>query len=319
MRKKILVIGSSGFIGTNLIEKLTQNEEDWDVYGIDITLRKQFDNFKFYSWDLNNSVSDKIITGLRGIDYVVNLASETNQKAFISNPKNGIQQNINIMLNVLDLVRRINPKKFIHLSTQEVFGSTPENYSNKEYDTHLPSNPYIASKSSQEQICFSYWRSYNIPLIILSCSSVFGEYQNKQKFIPSTIKKIFNYEEVDIRASGVFKTIASRKYLYVKDLIDTIVYIIDKITPNEYKDSRTTIVVPTRINVSGDTMIDNLEIAKLISKHTNKPLYYKLVDFNQEGNYFNIINSSENSFVNLKKESFEDALVKTIKWNLSGR
>ncbi len=159
----------------------------------------------------------------------------------------------------------------MHVSTDEVFGPY-ENEKFVEWDTHLPSNPYSASKAAQEDIIFAYWRTYDVPVSIINIMNLVGEAQNSEKFTPMVIGKIMNNEQVDIHTYNGDK-IGRRYWLHSGNQASALLHVLD--LPVVFaKDSDK----PNKFNVSGDAEYSNLEWAQKIADILDKDLTYQLVD-----------------------------------------
>lgn len=327
---KVLVTGSGGFVGSHIVDYLFSHT-DWYIIGIDSfahkgdplrlidfnqTINKRYD--VFYC-DLNSPISSRLKDKIGSIDYIINVASESHVDRSISDPVTFIQNNINLMLHILEYSKEVKPKKFIHISTDEVYGEATLHQKHKEWDFHLPSNPYSASKSSQEQIAIAYWRTYDIPLIIVNCMNMFGETQDPEKFIPKTISSILKKEKLPIFSTNGY--IGKRYYLYVQNLSDALLHILNNINIISYDSQIETICLPERFNISGDIEIDNLSLAKEISYIMNKELSYELVDtsYVRRGydKSYSLDDSKIISYGRNPPFSFKKSLTKTIFWTLN--
>lgn len=330
--KKILITGSAGFVGSHIVEHLLINT-DWIIIGIDsfkhkgdslrITDSNESKNnrYQVYYCDLNAPISKRLKDKIGHIDYILNVASESHVDRSIEEPVTFIQNNVNLILNILEYCREVKPEKFIQISTDEVYGAAIEPYKHEEWDIHLPSNPYSASKSAQEQICISYWRTYNVPLIITNTMNMFGERQDIEKFIPKVIRMVYNGEVVPIH--GTTSYIGKRHYLHARNLADALLFIIKNVKVKKYYDIEDRIVLPERFNIAGDVEVDNLELAKIISNIMNKELKYELIDFHSarpgHDRRYALDNSKIKSYGWECPISFEKSLNKTIQWTLENR
>jgi dTDP-glucose 4,6-dehydratase len=191
--KRILVTGIGGFVGSHFAEHILKNT-DWEIVGID-SFRNKGDSLRLrhlakeprltvHTHDLQAPISDRMIEVIGSIDYVINIASDSHVDRSISDPVPFVENNVALILNVLEYCRRVKPSKLIQCSTDEVFGPALEGTAHTEWYPILPSNPYAASKAAQNAIAISYWRTYNVPLIITHCMNMIGERQDKEKFIP---------------------------------------------------------------------------------------------------------------------------------------
>src|SRR4051812_24287076 len=177
---KCLITGVAGSIGVHMLAHIMHNT-DWHVIGIDSFRHKgEFDRLTevckdhpewrkritIITHDLTAPFTDRQLKRLESVDYVIHLASLSDVQGSIDDPVPFIRNNVDITLNTLELARKIKPKAFIQFSTDEVYGSAENGHGHKEWETILPSNPYSASKASQEAIAIAYWRSYGAPVII---------------------------------------------------------------------------------------------------------------------------------------------------------
>ena len=185
--KNIIVTGGLGFIGSNLVKLLIK--KGYKVFVVDkLTYAGNLKNLdlikkvKVYKTDINNRKEiDKIIKKHKP-STIFNLAAETHVDRSITGPKNFIKSNILGVFNLLEVLR-INKKKikFIHISTDEVFGDIKNGKYSKEEDRYFPSSPYSSSKAASDLIIHSYYRTYKLPVLITNCCNNFGPNQNKEK------------------------------------------------------------------------------------------------------------------------------------------
>ena len=176
---------------------------------------------------------------------------------------------------MLELARKVKPKLFLQFSTDEVYGSVPDGYSSKEWDAIVPSNPYSASKAAQEALAISYWRTYGVPVIITNTMNVYSSTQDWEKFIPLCVKRIETGEEIKIHAYPDKKRAGTRFYIHADSVAEAIKFIIDNVPPKTHPQADR----PERINIVGETEIDNLSLALEIGKTLDKAVKYELVDF----------------------------------------
>lgn len=321
--KRVLVTGSAGFVGSHFVDHILKNT-DWEIIGID-SFRHRGDSLRIadsnryhiYTCDLNSPISYRLAHLMGKIDYIVNFASDSHVDRSIEKPVEFIQNNVNLILNILEFSRYAQPEKFIQISTDEVYGPAPEGTFHQEWSTILPSNPYAASKAAQEAIATSYWRTFKIPLILTNTMNMFGQRQDKEKFIPLLISKIWKGEEVTIHGSESY--IGKRFYLHARNLADAILFLILGKAPQKYFDSFTPII-PDRYNVVGEIELDNLKLAQMIASILDKPLKYQLVDFHaarpgHDRRY--ALDGNKISHLGWKQpKNFEESLKSTIEWTL---
>lgn len=225
--------------------------------------------------DLTAPFNVEIQRKLRNIDHVFHLAALSDVDLSIYNPAWVIQNNVNSTLNLLEWAREKPIKSFIYFSTDEVYGPAEVGHFHKEGEPHQPSNAYAASKAACEDICFAYWRSYGLPLVITNTMNNFGEMQSSSKF-PSMVQRALNNGE-EVTIHGTEEKIGSRFYIHSRNAASALRFILEKTTPHRHTDGE--IDQPDQYNIVGELEYDNLEFAKLIADIMGKELQYKLVDF----------------------------------------
>lgn len=284
---KVLITGVAGFVGSHLLEHILVNT-DLDVVGIcswehkgspeRITDSKHYQankhRVRIITHDLNSPLTDSLIAKIGPIDYVFNLASDSHVDRSITDPVPFIRNNVNVALSMLEYACKAKPKLFLQFSTDEVYGAAPDGVDFKEWDTILPSNPYAASKAAQEAIAISYWRTYGVPVVITNCMNIFGERQDKEKYVAKTIRAVHAGDVLTIH--GSVGNIGSRFYLHARNISDAVVWIAQNITPVAYKEG---IDRPDRFHIAGEREIDNLSLAQMIAGMMGKDLKYELTDF----------------------------------------
>lgn len=283
--RRILLTGVAGFIGSHTLEHILVNT-DWHVVGIaswkhkgiperiEDLVKDHKDRVDIITHDLESPITELTKKRIGKVDYILNIASESHVDRSIENPTTFIQNNINLVLNMLNYALEVKPEVFIQISTDEVYGVAHEGINHKEWATILPSNPYSASKASQEAIAIAYWRTYGVPVIITNTMNNFGERQDKEKFVSKVIDKCIKGEVVPVH--GTELKIGSRFYLHARNHADALLFILRNLPPTKYSEE---VDRPDRYNVVGDREIDNLEMAKLVAGILGKPLKYELVDF----------------------------------------
>jgi dTDP-glucose 4,6-dehydratase len=235
MNKNIIVTGGLGFIGSNLIDLLIN--KDYNIVNIDkVTYSSNFyntkkfekkRNYNFIKCDIGNKTKIRKILSKYKPLAIFNLAAETHVDRSIDNPKNFIDSNIVSVFNFIEEFKNFNKKykktKFIHISTDEVYGDVVTGRS-KENDPYKPSSPYAASKASSDHLVYSYYRTFNVPVIITNCSNNYGPNQHPEKLIPKMIYNIFNNFPLPIYGNG--KNL--REWIYVKDHCEALFEIFKK-------------------------------------------------------------------------------------------
>lgn len=193
------------------------------------------------------------------VDYILNVASESHVDRSITDPGPFIRNNVALMTSILDFARDIRPKMVLQMSTDEVYGPAHGDYRHKEWDAIKPSNPYSASKAAQEAICFSYWRTYGVPVVITNTMNIVGEMQDPEKFVPKTIRAIRDGHPITMHV-GLDGTPGSRFYLHARNLADAWLFLIQNHKPLAYPDSDE----PSRFHIVGEREVSNAEMIHLV-------------------------------------------------------
>ena len=287
--KRLLLTGIGGSIGCHTLAHILHNT-DWHVVGIDSFRHKGWtdritevckdhpdwnDRFTIYTHDLVAPFSELLKKKIGHIDYIINMASLSDVEASIVEPAPFVQNNTSLILNVLEYAREAKPECFIQISTDEVYGATHKDEAHPEWAPIVPSNPYSASKACQEAIAISYWRTYNVPVVITNTMNNFGEMQQGSKY-PAMLQRWIDAGET-VTIHGTEGDIGTRYYLHSRNHADALLFILKKLPPHMHESGD--VDKPDRYNIVGDTQIDNLELAQVIAKLLGKELKYDLVDF----------------------------------------
>lgn len=250
------------------------------------------------------------------IDIILNIASNSHVNRSIDNPGEFIIGNTLLAYNMMELARELKPEVFLQFSTDEVYGVAPEGINHKEWSSIVPSNPYSASKAAQEAIAISYWRTYNLPVIITNTMNLFGETQDAEKYTAQLIKKIVADETVTVH--GAEGSIGSRFYLHARNAADAVLFILKNAPPKLYNEGEN--MLPDRYNIVGDAEMDNLSLAKLVASMLGKELKYELVDFHKgrpgHDRRYALDGTKLKSLGWNAPTAFEPSLKKSIEWTL---
>ena len=321
--KKIIVTGGSGFIGSNLINYLINKK--YFVINIDkltyasnrydnkIRSRK---NYKFFKVDINNKTRLIKIIKANKPKAIFNLAAESHVDRSIDDPKTFIHTNINGTFNLLECVRYFKNKKqkikFVHISTDEVYGDIKPNLRSKENSKYEPNSPYAASKASSDHLVQAYVRTYKINALISNCCNNYGPYQFPEKLIPKIILNIFNNKQLPIYAKGE----NSREWIHVKDHCEALLTLYLKGKTGESYN------IGSGINMKNIFLVKKiLKICKQMKIKIGKKTKIKYVK-DRPGHDFRYALNSDKIFKNLRwksKINFEDGLKETIEWYLQNK
>jgi len=235
MTKTILITGTAGFIGSNLIEYLIEKHAttkyinlDLLTYAGDLNNLKHIEKHPNYTFIKGNICDRKLIETIfkkYDIRGVINLAAESHVDNSITGPEIFIETNVKGTFTLIDVAYKYwmekpfvykkdyEDSRFLHVSTDEVYGTLGETGLFTEETPYAPNSPYSASKASSDMIVRSYHHTYGLHTITTNCSNNYGPKQHDEKLIPTVIRKALSGEKIPIYGNG--KNI--RDWLYVKD------------------------------------------------------------------------------------------------------
>jgi len=260
--QKFLVTGGAGFIGSNFIRYLLRQRDDVSVINLDkLTYAGNLENLR----DLKGNPNYRFVKGdicdaalvdelTPGVEVIVNFAAESHVDRSISGPDAFIRTDVFGAFVLLEAARRYAVKKFIQVSTDEVYGST-DSRGFKETDALMPSSPYSASKAGADRLAFSYFVTYGLPVVITRCSNNFGPYQYPEKLIPLFVTNALENHALPIYGDG--KNV--RDWIYVDDHCDAILFLLAHGQEGEV------------YNIGGGNERSNLEITDFILANLKKP------------------------------------------------
>ncbi len=316
MSKNILVTGAAGFIGANFAEFFVNKHPEYNVVVLDKltyagnmdNLKKVMDKITFIQGDICDYQFVKELFAKHEIDGVIHFAAESHVDNSIKNPFIFTQTNVIGTHTLLEVAKQVwgegSSNKFVHISTDEVYGTLGEEGYFTENTPINPNSPYSASKASSDLIARAYFETFKMNVTITNCSNNYGPYQHNEKLIPHMIKLAMNNEKLPVYGNG--KNI--RDWLYVEDHCEAIDLVFHNGRAGE------------RYNIGGHNEKRNIEIVKLILKHLNKS--EDLIEFVEDRkghDYRYAIDPTKikNELGWLPKTKFEDGIVKTIDWYLA--
>ncbi|MBU4485858.1 MAG: dTDP-glucose 4,6-dehydratase, partial [Candidatus Delongbacteria bacterium] len=264
----ILITGGLGFIGSNFIRYILKNKRDVKITNLDnmtyagnpqnlIGVEKEYQGrYVFIKGDICEQNDVEKIFAEHKPDAVINFAAESHVDRSIEDPNVFIKTNILGTANLLNISKKYwkdqySDKRFLQISTDEVYGSLPEDDPEIKFTENTPLNPhspYSASKTSADLIAMSYFDTYCFPVLITRCSNNYGPFQFPEKLIPLIISKAQTNENLPVYGDG--KNI--RDWLFVDDHCSAIWTVLKKGTIGEV------------YNIGGNNEIQNIEIVKMI-------------------------------------------------------
>ncbi len=260
--QKMLVTGGAGFIGSNFIRLLLRKYDHLHITNLDkLTYAGNLENLRDLKGNANyHFVKGDICDGalvnelMEGMDVVVNFAAESHVDRSISGPDAFIRTDVFGAFTLLEAARRCEVKKFVQISTDEVYGSTT-GVGFKETDALMPSSPYSASKAGADRLAFSYFVTYNLPVILTRCSNNFGPYQYPEKLISLFVTNALEDKPLPIYGDGQYV----RDWIHVEDHCAAIDFVLQHGVDGE------------AYNIGGGNERTNLEITDFILSYLNKP------------------------------------------------
>jgi len=283
---RVLITGGAGFAGHHLVEHLLATT-NWDVVVLDsLTYAGKIDRLLdcdsydpdrvHVAWyDLRAPIDEWFTRRVGHIDAIIHLASASHVDRSIIDPAPFVQNNVNATLHVLEWARDREVSHVIQVSTDEVYGPAKSGQRHVEWEPHLPSNPYAASKAAQEDLAVAWWRTYGVPVVITNTMNMFGERQHPEKFVPLAIKRILAGEPVPIHARQLNDRswlASSRHWLHARNHADAIRWLLTRPVGRYPHFTR-----PDRWNVVGDEL-NVLELTLRIAAILERPLDVRFVD-----------------------------------------
>ena len=318
MKKNILVTGAAGFIGSNFVEYFKNKYPEYNIVVFDKltyagnihNLDKVIDKITFVQGDICDfDLVTKIFKDY-DINGLIHFAAESHVDNSIKTPFIFTQTNVIGTHTLLEAAKQVwgegSKNKFVHISTDEVYGTLGEEGYFTEKSPIQPNSPYSASKASSDLIARAYFETFKMNVNITNCSNNYGPYQHNEKLIPHMIKLALNNEKLPVYGTG--KNI--RDWLFVEDHCKAI----DLVFHNG--------VAGERYNIGGHNEKRNIEIVKLILKHLGKS--EELIEYveDRKGHDYRYAIDPTKIKEQLGWEpetKFEDGIVKTIDWYLENR
>ena len=316
MKNNVLVTGAAGFIGANFAEYFVNKHPDYNVIVLDKltyagnldNLKKVMDKITFVEGDICNFNLVLDIFKKYEINGVIHFAAESHVDNSIKDPFIFTHTNVIGTHTLLEVAKQVwgegSSNKFVHISTDEVYGSLKEDGYFTETSPIKPSSPYSASKASSDLVALAYKETYKMNVNVTNCSNNYGPYQHNEKLIPHMIKLALKDEKLPVYGEGL----NIRDWLFVEDHCEAIDLVFHKGISGE------------RYNIGGHNERRNIDIVKLILKRLGKTedLIEHVAD--RKGHDFRYAIDPTKIKTELgwePKTKFEDGIVKTIDWYLA--
>lgn len=262
MSKTVLITGGAGFIGSHFTEYLMAQYPDYQVRVLDaLTYAGRRENLAALEGNprlafIHGDVRDKatVQQAMEGTHYVVHFAAETHVDRSILDPDAFITTDVYGTFVMLETARRLRVERFVHVSTDEVYGSIEQGAFREEAPLQ-PSSPYAASKAGADLLAQAYYRTYGVPVLIVRPSNTFGPRQYPEKLIPFFTVRALNEQPLPLYGDGQ----QQRDWLYVRDHVQAIDTVLHRGQIGE------------AYNIAGGNERTNMEITRIILNTLNKP------------------------------------------------
>lgn len=312
----ILVTGGAGFIGSNFVRHMVETYPSYGIVNYDLLTYagnlenlkdiESHENYTFVKGDINNRELVDHLVKYHSIDVIVNFAAESHVDRSITEPDIFIKSNVLGTQALLDVAKANNLKKYVQVSTDEVYGSLGETGYFTEETPLDPNSPYSASKAGADMLVSAYHETFGMNVNITRCSNNYGPYHFPEKLIPLMITNALEGKELPIYGDG--KNV--RDWLHVKDHCAAIDLVIHKGEPGEI------------YNVGGHNERTNNEIVHLIVEKLNAPK--ELIKFVEDrlghDRRYAIDPTKLTTELGWKpKYTFDIGIVETIQWYLDNQ
>jgi len=309
----ILVTGGAGFIGSNFIRYFLKKYSGRRIIHVDkltyagnLENLRAVENHEDYMFTKGSIYNKELLNHLfsdHHVDYLINFAAESHVDRSILGPEIFVETNVRGTQVLLDVARNYGVKKFVQISTDEVYGELGETGYFTEDTPLAPNSPYSASKASADMLCRAYFRTYGLPVVITRCSNNYGPYQFPEKLIPLMIYKASNGERLPVYGDGT----NVRDWIHVIDHCKAIDTVLHKGKPGEV------------YNIGGNSERQNIEIVRLIIDRLGKS--GELIQFVKDRPGHDKRYAMDISKINAElgwepEYSFEKGLEETIEWYL---
>jgi dTDP-glucose 4,6-dehydratase len=314
--KNILITGGAGFIGSNFINHVLDQRDDYNIINLDkLTYAGNLENLKpsekkknyhFIKGDIVNVELVNFIFEKYKIEYVINFAAESHVDRSILGSEIFYRTNV-IGTNVLlETARKFDVEKFLQVSTDEVYGSLGKEGYFTEKTSLSPNSPYSSSKAAGDLMALSFFHTFGMPVVVTRCSNNYGSYQFPEKLIPLMIINTLNNKKLPVYGDGL----NVRDWIYVIDHNKAIDLVFEKGRIGEV------------YNIGASNEMPNIQIIKLILQHLNKSeeLIQYVKDRPGHDRRYAIDSSKIKNELGWQPEFvFEEAITKTIDWYLANK
>ncbi|PFJ16961.1 dTDP-glucose 4,6-dehydratase [Bacillus cereus] len=307
----ILVTGGAGFIGSNFIHYMLKNYETYKIINYDaLTYSGNLNNVKsiqnnpnylFVKGKIQNGELLKHVVKRHDVHGIVNFAAESHVDRSIENPIPFYDTNVIGTVTLLELVKKYPHIKLVQVSTDEVYGSLGKTGKFTEETPLSPNSPYSSSKASADMIALSYYKTYQLPVVVTRCSNNYGPYQYPEKFIPLMVTNALEEKRLPLYGDGLHV----RDWLHVTDHCSAIDTVLHKGRVGEV------------YNIGGNHEKTNVEVVEQVIKllgKTKKNIEFVTDRLGHDRRYAINAQKMKNEFDWEPKYMFEQGLKETVEW-----
>jgi dTDP-glucose 4,6-dehydratase len=307
MGRRYLITGGAGFIGSNFIRYVLEHEPDSVVTNLDAltyagikATTEELDALGRHNFVLGDIRDAALVDRLMADhEIVVHFAAESHVDRSIDEPSLFLDTNILGTWNLVDSARRHRVDRFIHVSTDEVYGSVAEGFATEEALLE-PSSPYSASKAASDLVARSYAVTFDYPVIVTRCTNNYGPYQFPEKMIPLFVTNLMDGQKVPLYGDGANE----RDWLYVEDHCSALHLLVDNGLAGDI------------YNIGANAQLSNIEVTRLILEFLEKDHGWIESVADRPGHDFRYaVDSSKLRGLGWSPaHTFDDGLASTVDW-----
>jgi len=287
MIERCLITGGAGFIGHHTLEHFLIHT-DWEIVILDkltyagdlnriVDAGMDLERIKYVYHDIRAPLNGRVINEIGAVDYIIHAAAETHVDRSLEDAEPFVYSNFIGTFNMLEYARSLREKlkRYIQISTDEVYGPAHENVRWKEWDRLSPSNPYAATKAGADCLVLAYQKCHKLKAIVTRTMNNFGERQHPEKFVPLIIRSILNGKTIDVHGErledGSWHA-GTRIWLHARNHADAVLFLLQR----DYEDLTESDSI---INVAGNIEVSNKDMVMLIGEILDKKPKWKWFDF----------------------------------------
>jgi len=274
--RRVLITGGAGFLASHFVDYIVRTT-DWEILLLDRYLGPAsrhgesgfFDSERVrpLSVSLDEGPNPRVLAAAGQVDYIIHLGGRTRIGKSIADPWGFMETNVMGTCQMLEFAReQKHLVKFIYFSTDEVYGKPIAPAPFSEESPYRPTTPYGASKIAATEACLAWWKTYQVPVVIPICMSLFGEWQSPEKYVPSLVRAGVTRKKIQIYADLKNSCTSYGDYLHAKDAVSAVMFLIEKGQPGE------------KYNIARAWSHSNLEVLIEVEKTMRVGIDYDLVD-----------------------------------------